>query len=209
MRLSKQIKYSLIIYLLSVVKSGGQCYSIAGTKNGKKRGKTPMKKQRKIPKSPGPHSPKLAALESEIMEQHLQGKPIAGIQKWLQTEKSISIAYSNLYNFIHRRAEKYSATSGTTVILHFMRLSPDVREEVLQILEMLMHKDLPSPRPVEKKNSAPPPLVKVRTVPEDFLTIRPDDPPGLKRLKRLASLDTTQLEHLPPDLQPDPPPKKQ
>ena len=167
-----------------------------------------MKKQRKIPKSPGPHSPKLAALESEIMEQHLQGKPIAGIQKWLQTEKSISIAYSNLYNFIHRRAEKYSATSGTAVILHFMRLSPKVREEVLQILQMLMHKDLPTPRLAEKKISVPPP-VKVRTVPEDFLTIRPDDSPGLKRLKRLASLDTTQLEHLPPELQPDPPPKKQ
>ena len=169
-----------------------------------------MKKQRKIPKSPGPHSPKLAALESEIMEQHLQGKPIAGIQKWLQTEKSISIAYSNLYNFIHRRAEKYSATSGTAVILHFMRLSPEVREEVLQILQMLMHKDLPSPRPVEKKNSAPPPVTpKVQTVPEDFLTIRPDDSPGLKRLKRLASLDTTELEHLPPDLQLDPPQKKE
>lgn len=167
-----------------------------------------MKKQRKIPKSPGPHSPKLAALESEIMEQHLQGKPIAGIQKWLQAEKNISIAYSNLYNFIHRRAEKYSATSGTAVILHFMRLSPEVRKEVLQILQMLMHKDLPPPRPAEKKNSVPPP-VKVRTVPEDFLTIRPDDPPGLKRLKLLSSLDTTQLEHLPPELQPDPPPKKQ
>ena len=207
MRLPKQIKYSFIIYLLSVVKLNGRCYSIAGTKNGKQRGKTPMKKQRKIPKSPGPHSPKLAALESEIMEQHLQGKPIAGIQKWLQTEKSISIAYSNLYNFIHRRAQKYSATSGTAVVLHFMRLPPDVREEVLQILQMLMHKDLPPPRPAEKKNSVPPP-VKVRTVPEDFLAIRPDDPPGLKRLKRLASLDTTQLEHLPPDLQPDPPPGK-
>ena len=169
-----------------------------------------MKKQRKNPKSPGPHSPKLAALESEIMEQHLQGKPIAGIQKWLQTEKSISIAYSNLYNFIHRRAEKYSATSGTAVILHFMRLPPDVREEVLQILQMLMHKDLPSPHPVEKKNSALPPVPpKVQPVPEDFLTIRPDDSPGLKRLKRLAALDTTQLEHLPPDLQLDPPPEKQ
>ena len=167
-----------------------------------------MKKQRKIPKSPGPHSPKLAALESEIMEQHLQGKPIAGIQKWLQTEKSISIAYSNLYNFIHRRAEKYSATSGTSVILHFMRLSPEIREEVLQILQMLMHKDLPAPRPAIKVNSVSP-RPNVQPVPEDFLTIRPDDSPGLKRLKLLSSLDTTQLEHLPPELQPDPPPKKE
>ena len=29
-----------------------------------------MKAKRKIPKSPGPRSPKLAALETEIMEQH-------------------------------------------------------------------------------------------------------------------------------------------
>ena len=86
------------------------------------------------------------------------------------------------------------------------KVMPDVREEVLQILQMLMHKDLPPPRPAEKKNSVPPP-VKVRTVPEDFLTIRPDDPPGIRKLKRLASLDTTQLEHLPPELQPDPLPK--
>ena len=46
-----------------------------------------MKAKRKMPKSPGPHSPKLAALETEIMEQHLQGKPIAAIQKWLKTDK--------------------------------------------------------------------------------------------------------------------------
>lgn len=44
----------------------------------------------------------------------------------------------------YRRAEKYSATSGTSVILHFMRLKPEVREEVLQILLTLMHKDIPN-----------------------------------------------------------------
>ena len=59
-----------------------------------------MKSKRKIPKSPGPRSPKLAALETEIMEQHIQGKKIAAIQKWLKTEKKITIAYSNLYNFV-------------------------------------------------------------------------------------------------------------
>ena len=53
-----------------------------------------MKKQRKIPKSSGPHSPKLAALESEIMEQHLQGKPITGIQKWLQDALTVLISIS-------------------------------------------------------------------------------------------------------------------
>ena len=159
-----------------------------------------MKAKRKIPKSPGPHSPKLAPLESEIMEQHLQGKPISAIQKWLKTEKKISIAYSNLYNFIQRRAEKYSATSGTAVILHFMRLKPEVREEVLQILQMLMHKDIPDQRSVKKESAAP--HQKVYSVPEDFLTIREEDAPGIKKLKRLSALDSTQLENLPEDLKP-------
>ena len=157
-----------------------------------------MKAKRKIPKSPGPRSPKLAPLESEIMEQHLQGKPISAIQKWLKTEKKISIAYSNLYNFIQRRAEKYSATSGTAVILHFMRLKPEVREEVLQILQMLMHKDIPDQRSVKKESAAP--HQKVYSVPEDFLTIREEDAPGIKKLKRLSALDSTQLENLPEDL---------
>ena len=159
-----------------------------------------MKAKRKMPKSPGPHSPKLAPLESEIMEQHLQGKPISAIQKWLKTEKKISIAYSNLYNFIQRRAEKYSATSGTAVILHFMRLKPEVREEVLQILQMLMHKDIPDQRSVKKESAAP--HQKVYSVPEDFLTIREEDAPGIKKLKRLSALDSTQLENLPEDLKP-------
>ena len=160
-----------------------------------------MKSKRKIPKSPGPRSPKLAALETEIMEQHLQGKPIAAIQKWLKTEKKISIAYSNLYNFIHRRAEKFSETSGTAVILHFMRLKPEIREEVLQILQMLMHKPQ-SDRQSVKKESAATSQTKIYAVPADFLTIHPDDSPGLRKLKRLASLDSTQLENLPEDLKP-------
>ncbi len=152
-----------------------------------------MKSKRKMPKSPGPHSPKLAALETEIMEQHIQGKKIAAIQKWLKTEKKISIAYSNLYNFIHRRAEKFSETSGTAVILHFMRLKPEIREEVLQILQMLMHKDTPNHRSV-KKESHTTRQPKVNPVPADFLTIRPDDSPGIKRLKKLATIDSTELE---------------
>ncbi len=162
-----------------------------------------MKAKRRMPKSPGPHSPKLAGLETEIMEQHLQGKPIAAIQKWLKTEKKISIAYSNLYNFIHRRAEKYSATSGTAVILHFMRLKPEVREEVLQILLMLMlmHKDIPHPKSIKKESHATP-EPKVYAVPVDYLSIREEDAPGIKKLKKLAALDSTQLENLPKDLKP-------
>ena len=82
-----------------------------------------------------------------------------------------------------------------------MRLKPEVREEVLQILLMLMHKDIPNQRSV-KTESPTTSQLKIYAVPEDFLTIRPDDSPGIKRLKKLASLDSTQLENLPDDLNP-------
>ena len=93
------------------------------------------------------------------------------------------------------------------MILHFMRLKPEVREEVLQILLMLMHKDSPNQRSVKKESPATP-QSKIYAVPEDFLTIRPDDSPGLKKLKRLATLNGTQLENLPDDLKPNPNSKK-
>jgi len=44
---------------------------------------------------------------------------------------------------------------------------------------------------------------RVPTVPEDFLTVLPDDSPGIKKLKKLAALDYTQLENLPEDLKPE------
>ena len=163
-----------------------------------------MKEKRKIPKSPGPHSPKLAALDTEIMEQHWQGKKIAAIQKWLKTEKKISIAYSNLYNFIHRRAEKFSETSGTAVILHFMRLNPEIREEVLQILLMLMHKgnDIP---PIQKSIRKPTPTEPTspptaKPVVEDYMKIKPGDSPAIIRLKKLATIDSTELEQFEDEL---------
>ena len=160
-----------------------------------------MKAKRKMPKSPGPHSPKLAPMESEIMEQHLQGKTIAAIQKWLKTDKKISIAYSNLYNFIHRRAEKYSSTSGTAVILHFMRLKPEVREEVLQILQMLMHKgnDVPSQKSIRKQNPVVPAAI-AKPSGANYLEIQPEDLPGIKRLKKLATIDSSELEQFEEEL---------
>ena len=144
-------------------------------------------------KSPGPRPVKLEPLESEIMELHLQGKKTTEIRNWLKAEKGITTAYSNLHAFIHRRTEKYSATSGTSVILHFMRLKPEVQEEVLQILLMLMHKDISNQRSV-KKESPTTQQQKVYAVPANYLEIREEDAPGIKKLKRLASLDTTELE---------------
>ena len=154
-----------------------------------------------IRNSPEPRPVKLEPLESEIMELHLQGKKTTEIRNWLKTEKGVTTAYSNLHAFIHRRTEKYSATSGTSVILHFMRLKPEVREEVLQILLMLMHKDLQHQRSV-KKESAATPQQKAKHIPTDFLTIREEDAPGIKKLKKLAALDSTELENLSDDLKP-------
>ena len=162
-----------------------------------------MKAKRKMPKSPGPRSPKLAALETEIMEQHIQGKKIAAIQKWLKTEKKISIAYSNLYNFIHRRAEKFSETSGTAVILHFMRLKPEIREEVLQILQMLMHKEssVPIQKSIQKpKQTAPTPTPTAKPALEDYMKIKPGDSPAIIRLKKLGTIDSTELEQFAEEL---------
>ncbi len=162
-----------------------------------------MKAKRKIPKSPGPRSPKLAALETEIMEQHLQGKKIAAIQNWLKTEKKISIAYSNLYNFIHRRAQKFSETSGTAVILHFMRLKPEIREEVLQILLMLMHKESnvsPQNAIRKQKTTEPPPTPAAKPALGDYMKIKPGDSPAIIRLKKLGTIDSTELEQFEEEL---------
>ena len=161
-----------------------------------------MTSKGQIKKKPGPRPVKLEPLESEIMELHLQGKKTMEIRNWLKAEKGITTAYSNLHAFIHRRAKKYSATSGTSVILHFMRLKPEIREEVLQILQMLMHKDIPNQRSVKKESPAAESEPKVYAVPADYLSIREEDAPGLKKLKRLASLDSTQLENLPEDVKP-------
>ena len=87
------------------------------------------------------------------------------------------------------------------MILHFMRLKPEIREKVLQILLMLMHKDLSNQRSV-KKESHTTPQPKIYAVPADYLDIHPEDSPGIRKLKRLSALDSTQLENLPDDLQP-------
>ena len=159
---------------------------------------TAKKQNRKLP---GPSNPKLEPFESEIMELHLQGKKVTEIRNWLKSEKGIVTAYSNLHAFIHRRAEKFSETSGTAVILHFMHLKPEVREEILQILQMLMHKDISNQRSIKRGNSATL-QSKATPIPVDFLTIREGDAPGIKKLKKLAALDSTQLENLPEDLKP-------
>ena len=84
------------------------------------------------------------------------------------------------------------------MILHFMRLKPEIREKVLQILLMLMHKDIPNQRSV-KKESPTTQQQKVYAVPANYLEIREEDAPGIKKLKRLLAIDITQLENPPED----------
>ena len=46
-------------------------------------------------------------------------------------------------------------------------------------------------------------------VPADYLDIRPEDSPGIRKLKKLSALDSSQLENLPSDLLQDQPSQKQ
>jgi hypothetical protein len=160
-----------------------------------------MTAKKQSSKSPGPRNPKLEPFESEIMELHLQGKKVTEIQNWLKSEKGIATAYSNLHAFIHRRAEKFSETSGTAVILHFMRLKPEIRKEVLQILLMLMHKEsnVPPQKSVRKHEQVAP-ASAAKPVLEDYMKIQPDDPPAIVRLKKLATIDSTELEQFEEEL---------
>ena len=175
--------------------------AILWKKEIKTKGKNEMTAKKQSSKSPGPRNPKLEPFESEIMELHLQGKKVTEIQNWLKSEKGIATAYSNLHAFIHRRAEKFSETSGTAVILHFMRLKPEVREEVLQILLMLMHKENNAPiqRSIQKqKPLAPAPTAKPAL--GDYMKIKPGDSPAIIRLKKLGTIDSTELEQFEEEL---------
>ena len=167
--------------------------------------------RKNAPKTPGPYRSKMNEYLPEIMSMHLQGKRAKEIHQWLLDEKKLSISYQNVHKFIRRNADTYQPPSGTAIICQIMRLPRQEQENIFSILAKLLDKKVSVRKSADvPAQVTPPPIIpKVQPVPEDFLTIRPDDSPGLKRLKRLASLDTTQLENLPPDLQPDPSPEKQ
>jgi len=78
-----------------------------------------------------------------------------------------------------------------------MHLKPEVREEVLQILQMLMHKgsNIPPQKSVRKtKQTEPTPTLTAKPALEDYMKIQPDDPPAIVRLKKLSMIDSTELE---------------
>jgi len=159
--------------------------------------------KRKMPRSPGPYSVKLSPYESEIMELHLQGKRVMDILRWLKTEKKVTIAYSNLHSFIRLRAEKYAATTGTSVVVQFMHLKPEIKEEVLEILLELMgrkaSKSIHHSSP-PKMNRNPEKEAKKEGDVFDYMKIKPGDSPAQIRLKKFAALDSTDLDHIPEEL---------
>ena len=87
------------------------------------------------------------------------------------------------------------------MILHFMRLKPEVREEVLQILQMLMHKgnDIPIQKSIRKQKPVAPAATE-KPVSANYLEIQPDDSPAIVRLKKLAMIDSTELEQFEEEL---------
>ena len=44
---------------------------------------------------------------------------------------------------------------------------------------------------------------KAYAAPMDYLDIHPEDSPGIRKLKKLAALDSSQQENLPEDLKPE------
>ena len=87
------------------------------------------------------------------------------------------------------------------MILHFMRLKPEIREEVLQILLMLMHKEndaSPQNSVRRQKQTAPAPAAKPAL--EDYMKIKPGDSPAIIRLKKLGTIDSTELEQFEEEL---------
>ena len=78
-----------------------------------------------------------------------------------------------------------------------MRLKPEIREEVLQILQMLMHKenDVLFQKSIRKqKQSEPIPAQAAKPALEDYMKIKPGDSPAIIRLKKLGTIDSTELE---------------
>ena len=75
------------------------------------------------------------------------------------------------------------------------------RTRCLQILLLLMRKgnDIPIQKSIHKqKQVAPAPTAKPAL--EDYMKIKPDDSPAIVRLKKLGTIDSTELEQFEEEL---------
>ena len=170
-----------------------------------------MKSQRTMPKSPGAYRSQLNTFRSEIMRMHLQGESAAAIHRRLVTEKKIAISYQSVHKFIRRHAAKQSPESPLAIIRQILALSPEDRRTLFEILEKLLPEETTAKTTKTAKKSQHSAKAGTQTAiaeksaskPDsmaELLTVRPDDSPVVARLKKIAALDSAQLNDLPEEL---------
>ena len=79
----------------------------------------------------------------------------------------------------------------------------EILEEILQILQMLMHKgnDVPIQKSIRKpKQTEFTPTPTAKPALEDYMKIKPGDSPAIVRLKKLGTIDSTELENFQEEL---------
>ena len=166
-----------------------------------------MKSQRTMPKSPGAYRSQLNAFRAEIMRMHLQGESAAAIHRRLTDEKKIAVSYQSVHKFIRRHAAKQSPENPLAIIRQILALSAEDRRTLFEILEKILPDELTPPQRAKLTGEAKKSRSDIKTKSpakpdsvEDLLTIRPDDSPVVARLKKIAALDSAQLNDLPEEL---------
>ena len=145
------------------------------------------------------------------MRMHLQGENAAAIHRRLTNEKKIAISYQSVHKFIRRHAAKQSPESPLAIIRQILALSSEDRRTLFEILVKLHPEELTAktaktakiPRNSATAESQTAIAEKSASKPDsmaELLTIRPDDSPVVARLKRIAALDSAQLNDLPEEL---------
>ena len=160
-----------------------------------------------MPKSPGAYHSQLNAFRSEIMRMHLQSESAAAIHRWLVTEKKLAISYQSVHKFIRRHAAKQSPENPLAIIRQILALSAEDRRTLFEMLVKLLPDEFTPPRRAKLTGTAKESRPGIKTKSPDkpdsvaeLLTIRPDDSPVVARLKKIAALDSAQLNDLPKEL---------
>ena len=164
---------------------------------------------KKMPISPGAYNSRLNEFYAEIMQRHARGNTSAQIFRWLTQEKQVKITYQNVNKFIKRNADIRGKADGLSVIRQILQLTPEKRRELFEILgKLLPEEKVPEFRSGKKAPEIRHPAAHpVRTAVQgqedglyDFLKIKPGDSPAQIRLKKIAALSTTDLDHIPEEL---------
>ena len=160
-----------------------------------------------MPKSPGAYRSQLNAFRAEIMRMHLQGESAAAIHRRLTDEKKIAVSYQSVHKFIRRHAAKQSPENPLAIIRQILALSAEDRRTLFEMLVKLLPDEFTPPRRAKLTGTAKESRPGIKTKSPDkpdsvaeLLTIRPDDSPVVARLKKIAALDSAQLNDLPKEL---------